>query len=109
MRRGDRSCLMHSVPHGSYFVLVDASRIQIPADFPFPDEVRKKPRDYQMCWFLGKVCDVVAIPVTAFYSDENAHVGENYIRFAFCKDNQIAEAGRRLQKVRARIHATPDD
>lgn len=101
--------LPYSVPHGSYFVLVDASRIQIPADFPFPDEVRKKPRDYQMCWFLAKVCDVVAIPVTAFYSDGHAHVGENYIRFAFCKDNQIAEAGRRLQKVRAWTHSTPDD
>lgn len=90
----------YTLPHGSYFVLVDASSIQIPADFEFPDEVLKKPRDYHMCWFIAKICDVVSIPVTAFYSDEGAHVGERYIRFAFCKDNQIVEAGHRLQQVR---------
>lgn len=92
--------LPYFIPHGSYFVLVDASGITIPPDFALPDAVRAKPRDYQMCWFLAKTCDVVAIPVTAFYSEENAHVGQKYIRFAFCKEHQISEAGRRLQQVR---------
>lgn len=92
--------LPYTIPYGSYFVLVDATNIQIPDDFAMPEQVRAKPRDYQVCWFIGKVCDVVAIPATAFYSSDGSAVGERFIRFAFCKDGQIREAAQRLQRVR---------
>lgn len=92
--------LAYSMPHGSYFVLVDATRIQIPADFELPPDVARRARDYHVCWFIAKVCDVVVLPVTAFCSPQGAHMGEKFIRFAFCKQNQIGEAARRLQKVR---------
>ncbi|PKI85487.1 hypothetical protein MVES_000584 [Malassezia vespertilionis] len=108
----DNLGLPYTVPHGSYFVLVDASSIHVPEDFPFPDAVLKKARDYQICWFIAKTCDVVVLPVTAFYSDEHAHAGDRYIRFTFCKDNQIGEAARRLEKDTSRLRSssrTPHD
>lgn len=37
--------------------------------------------------------------MTAFTSSANAHLYENYLRFAFCKDNEIDEAAKRLEKV----------
>ncbi|KAL4399904.1 arylformamidase [Malassezia pachydermatis] len=95
----DEVGLPYSVPFGSYFVLVDASRIQIPADFELPPEVKRKPRDYHVCWFIAKTCDVVVLPATAFYSEQHAHIGERFIRFAFCKDNQMEEASKRLRQV----------
>ena len=103
----DHLGLTYTMPHGSYFVLVDASNIRIPDDFDLPEQVRRKPRDYHVCWFVGKVCDVVAIPVTAFCSEEGIAMGERFIRFAFCKDGQMTEAGRRLQTVRAPRRLTP--
>jgi len=99
----DHLGLPYTVPHGSYFVLVDASSIRIPDDFEMPDEVRSKARDYHICWFIGHVCDVIVLPATAFYAENDAKFGERFIRFAFCKDNQLGEAARRLEKVRARL------
>lgn len=44
---------------------------------------------------------VGAIPPSAFFSKENAHIAENYVRFAFCKrDNVIEAASGRLQRLR---------
>lgn len=95
----DRLGLPYYVPHGSYFVLVDASAIRIPDDFELPPHVLAKPRDNHVCWFIAKTCDVVVLPATAFYSEEGAEIGQRFIRFAFCKDGQTAEAERRLQKL----------
>ena len=96
----DRLGLPYYVPHGSYFVLVDASSVRIPDDFDLPPQIKSKPRDFHVCWFISKTCDVVVLPVTAFYSEGSAHVGQRFIRFAFCKDGQIPEAFERLGKVR---------
>jgi kynurenine aminotransferase len=95
--------LPHTTPHGSYFVMADASRIRIPPEWPaankVPPAILAKPRDYLIAYFIAKICDVVAIPATAFYSSENAALGENFIRFSFCKDGQIEIAAQRLQKL----------
>ncbi|WFD33843.1 hypothetical protein MCUN1_000666 [Malassezia cuniculi] len=95
----DRLGLPYYVPYGSYFVLVDASSIRIPDDFEVPPHVAAKPRDYHVCWFIAKTCDVVVLPATAFYSESGAEIGQRFIRFAFCKDGQVPEAFKRLEKV----------
>jgi kynurenine aminotransferase len=36
-----------------------------------------------------------------FYCDEHAHIGENFARFAFCKDPELLHAaGKRLLKLK---------
>jgi aspartate/methionine/tyrosine aminotransferase len=49
---------------------------------------------FRVCYKYG----VVAIPITTFYSKEDKHLGENLIRWAFCKKTvDIEEAAKRLK------------
>lgn len=96
--------LSYTVPHGGYFIIADVSGITIPDEWTkendVPEGILKKPEDYLKAWFIAKVCDVVVIPATAFYSDKNGReIGKKYVRFSFCKDDQIEEAAPRLKKL----------
>ena len=85
------------VPSGGYFVLATIHRVD-PKHFYDPSDSVGK--DWQFCRWMTKVIGVNAIPVTAFCSSESRPTFENYVRFAFCKkDEDIAEAGVRLQKL----------
>ncbi len=65
-----------------------------------PQGILHKEEDYLKAWFIAKICDVVVIPATAFYSDKGGReVGKNYVRFSFCKDDQIEQAAPRLNKL----------
>lgn len=96
--------LKYTVPHGGYFIMADASKIHIPEKWvdenDVPEGILQKEEDYLKAWFIAKVCDVVVIPATAFYSDKGgSEVGKNYVRFSFCKDDQIEQAAPRLKKL----------
>lgn len=42
----------------------------------------------------------VRLTISKFYCDEHSNIGENYARFAFCKDVDILrQAAERLQKL----------
>jgi aspartate/methionine/tyrosine aminotransferase len=90
-------------PHGSYFILADTSAIdsskfldQAALDSGAPDSTR----DYQLCRWLTKDIGVAAIPPSAFYSAEHAHMAANFARFAFCKkDQSFEEASKRFKKL----------
>lgn len=44
---------------------------------------------------------MAAIPPTEFYTEQNAHEAENYLRFAVCKDDDVLEAAKeRLRGLR---------
>ena len=44
---------------------------------------------------------VAAIPPTEFYTDENMHLAEDYLRFAVCKEDDVLEkAKERLRGLR---------
>jgi aspartate/methionine/tyrosine aminotransferase len=90
-------------PQGSYFILADTSKIP---DEKFLDKEKlasgafDSTRDYQFCRWLIKEIGVAAIPPSAFYSREHAHMAANYARFAFCKkDESIDAAKERLAKL----------
>lgn len=96
--------LSYTIPHGGYFIIADASKIVIPQGWVeennVPEGILKKEEDYLKAWFIAKVCDVVVIPATAFYAEKGAaEVGKRYVRFSFCKDEQIEEAAPRLKKL----------
>ena len=63
---------------GSYFVVADA------APLGFPDAV-------EFCRELPHRAGVVAIPLSAFYSDANRHQARSLVRFAFCKKVDVLE------------------
>ncbi|KAG8414079.1 arylformamidase [Metarhizium acridum] len=93
--------LPYSEPEGGYFVLVNMKKVKVPADYPFPEHVASRPRDFKLAWFLIQEVGVAAIPPTEFYTDANAHLAEDYVRFAVCKDDGVLEeAKRRLRGLK---------
>ncbi|KAK2625913.1 hypothetical protein QTJ16_005225 [Diplocarpon rosae] len=96
--------LPFSDPEGGYFVLVNMKKVKIPADYPFPAQVQDRPRDFKLSWFLIQEVGVAAIPPTEFYTDKNAHIGEDWLRFAVCKEDEVLErAKERLRNLKKYI------
>lgn len=96
--------LPYSDPEGGYFVLVNMKKVKVPEDYPFPAHVASRPRDFKLAWFLIQELGVAAIPPTEFYTDKNAHLAEDYIRFAVCKSDEVLEdAKERLRGLKKYI------
>jgi kynurenine aminotransferase len=96
----DELGLAYTVPEGGYFVMVNFSKVQIPDDYQFPDEVViGKAKDFRVAYWLIKEIGVVAIPPTEFYTPKNAHIAEDFLRFAVCKDDEMLEQA--VQRLRA--------
>lgn len=75
------------IPQGTYFIMVDISRLGFPDDVTF-------------CRYLTTDIGVAAIPPSAFYF--NPADGAGLARFAFCKSRPtLEEAARRLLKLKA--------
>lgn len=77
----------YRVPEGTYFILADYT--------PF-----FKGTSTEFARYLTREIGVAAIPTEPFYSPQHASVGEGYVRFAFCKsDEMLAQVRLRLQKL----------
>ncbi|EJU06486.1 PLP-dependent transferase [Dacryopinax primogenitus] len=101
MKAFDKLGMTYVIPQGSYFLLLDISDVEWPEDFPFPQTIQGRGKDFKFCWFVAQAIGVSAIPVSEFYCNEHRHIGEKYARFAFCKDLATLElAGERLQKLK---------
>lgn len=73
------------MPQGTYFVMVDISKLDFADDVAF-------------CRYLTSEIGVAAIPPSAFY--HNPADGAGLARFAFCKEEKtLAEAAKRLQRL----------
>ncbi|KAJ3573354.1 hypothetical protein NP233_g2489 [Leucocoprinus birnbaumii] len=97
----DRLGLKYTLPEGSYFILLDISNLDFPEDYPFPESVLGRGRDFRACWFIAMEVGVSSIPVSEFYCEEHAGIGEVYARFAFCKDvDTLKAAAERLQNLK---------
>lgn len=91
-------------PEGGYFLLVNMAKVKLPEDYPFPPHVASRPRDFKLAWFLIQEVGVAAIPPTEFYTEGNAHLAEDYIRFAVCKNDDVLEqAKERLRSLKKYI------
>ena len=93
--------LPYSEPEGGYFVLANLGKVKLPKDYEFPSHVKDRPRDFKMSWFLIMELGVAAIPPTEFYTDENTYLGEDWLRFAVCKNDDVLESAKeRLRGLR---------
>lgn len=100
----DELGLPYSDPEGGYFLMVNMSKVQIPDGYLFPPHVASRPRDFRLAWFLIQELGVAAIPPTEFYTEQNAHVAEDYMRFAVCKPDDVLEGAKeRLRGLRKYI------
>ncbi|KAK3320649.1 pyridoxal phosphate-dependent transferase [Cercophora scortea] len=100
----DELGLPYSQPEGGYFVMVNLSKVALPADYAFPPHVAERPRDFKLAWFMIQELGVAAIPPSEFYTDANAHIVEDYLRFAVCKtDDVLEDAKERLRGLKKYI------
>ncbi|KAL4506698.1 hypothetical protein ABPG72_000269 [Tetrahymena utriculariae] len=86
------------VPEGGFFVICDISQVEVDPKY-FVDEKtgEKYTKDYAFSIWLCKEKGVTAIPCSVFYPPEYQYLGQNLVRFAFCKtEDTILEAGKRL-------------
>ncbi|KAI0729365.1 PLP-dependent transferase [Fomitopsis betulina] len=97
----DKLGMKYSRPQGTYFVLLDISSVHWPDNYPFPESLHGRGRDFKACWFIAMEAGVSAIPVSEFYCEQHTSIGENYARFAFCKDlDTLKHAAERLQNLK---------
>ncbi|KAI1821229.1 aminotransferase class I and II [Xylaria intraflava] len=102
----DELGLPYTDPEGGYFVMVNMAKVKLPADYPFPPHVASRPRDFKLAWFLIQEVGVAAIPPTEFYTDPNAWIAEDYMRFAVCKEDNVLETAKeRLRGLKKYIEA----
>ncbi|KAI2082641.1 arylformamidase [Ophidiomyces ophidiicola] len=94
----DELGIPYTDPDGGYFVLANMAAVKLPESYPFPPHIAGRPRDFKLFWFLAMEFGVGTIPPTEFYTDANAYIGEDWIRFAICKpDEDLEEAKTRLR------------
>jgi N-succinyldiaminopimelate aminotransferase len=85
----DSAGLKYFTPEGTYFVMADYS-----------DMFNGTPLEFTR--YLTREIGVACIPPESFYSQEHAHIGYGYVRFAFCKsDALLGQVQERLARLRA--------
>ncbi|CAF3478975.1 unnamed protein product [Rotaria socialis] len=85
------------IPDGGYFILADFSEFgdQFQSD---ADDMK----DFKFVRHLTKEKQLATIPVTGFYTADDRHLAENYIRFCFAKkDETLDKAIEILRKLKA--------
>ncbi|CAL4207496.1 unnamed protein product, partial [Meganyctiphanes norvegica] len=75
------------IPEGGYFIMADVRDISKKIDVGGDPKERK---DFRFVKWLSRNKKLQGIPPSAFYED-NKHIGENYIRFCFIKEDENLE------------------
>jgi len=80
--------LKYTAPEGTYFIMAD-----------FSDVFEGTPVEFTR--HLITEVGVACIPPESFYSQEHVQICHNYVRFAFCKsDDMLRQVKERLAKLR---------
>ena len=77
------------IPKGGYFVIVDISKVEVMEKYLYDEDGKKRSKDYAFAYQLANENKVVCIPCTPFYGSDHAHLGQKYVRFAFCKEQDL--------------------
>ena len=88
----DSGGLKYCAPQGTYFMLADYSQVFNGTPMEFTH-------------YLVKEVGVACIPPESFYSQEHRNIGHGYVRFAFCKsDDILRQVKDRLGKLQTSTH-----
>lgn len=90
-----KSGLTSIIPQGGYFVLADTSKFQ------FKFDSKKTTRDFAFCRWMIRTHGLGPIPISTFYTKQNAYLANNLARFAICKSDDLINSGlKRLKDVK---------
>lgn len=70
-------------------MLADISQAKIDEKYLHDENGEKRTRDYAFAYQLALENKVVCIPCSPFYDPSNVSEGEKYVRFAFCKGDEL--------------------
>src|SRR6266702_84597 len=88
----DSGGLKYCAPQGTYFMMADYSQVFNGTTMEFTH-------------YLVKEIGVACIPPESFYSQEHRNIGHGYVRFAFCKsDDILRQVKDRLGKLQTSTH-----
>ncbi len=73
-----------TIPQGGYFFMADWSPLADKCDLTTETDTQ---RDYRFTKWMVKNLGLQGIPPSAFYSSDHKHLGENYVRYCFFKDD----------------------
>lgn len=87
------------IPEGGFFAVCDISQEKehtISKNYGFEEDNLTKDKNFifnytkDFTFLLNMAIDrkVVGVPLTPFFTDENKHIGENFVRLAFCKQTK---------------------
>ncbi|CAH8429941.1 unnamed protein product [Schistosoma turkestanicum] len=83
-------------PIGGYFLVADISKIKVPLNEL--DQNESLSYDIKFNNWMMQNKGVSAIPMSVFYSTSNQHLGSNYLRFCFFKEDSTLESAYKLLK-----------
>ncbi|KAJ2601982.1 arylformamidase [Coemansia sp. RSA 1722] len=102
----DDAGLPYVVPDGAYYLLVNASAVRLPQDYPFPDAIASRGPNFRLAYFFIREFGVSGIPPAEFYCEPHRHLAGDYVRFAFCKtDEGLDAAAVALQKLKRHLQS----
>ncbi|XP_037956045.1 kynurenine--oxoglutarate transaminase 3 isoform X2 [Teleopsis dalmanni] len=84
-----------TVPEGGYFMLADWTNLEKQINI---NEEKDKYRDYKFTKWMTKNMGLQGIPPSAFYSEQNKNLGENFVRYCFIKKQENLEKAAELLK-----------
>ena len=104
LEEGVRRCGMTPMAgQGGILLMADTSDVVVPERYLnecTPAAPNGVSRDWALCRYLAFEAGVIAIPASPFFSEGNKHMGENYVRFAFCKgDDTLRLACDKMEKL----------
>lgn len=74
------------MPEGAYFLVGDISEADVKQEFVLEGEEGKKySKDFAYAINMANKQKVNITPLSIFYTPEHRHLGDNYVRFSFCK------------------------
>ncbi|KAK5650182.1 hypothetical protein RI129_001211 [Pyrocoelia pectoralis] len=89
------------IPEGGYFIMADYSPIAKDVDL---STEKDKYKDYRFTKWMTKNVGLQGIPSTAFYSEPNKNLSENFVRYCFIKeDHNLQKAADLLLNWRAGV------
>jgi len=80
--------MVPTVPEGGYFMLADWTSLGNKIDLSSEPD---KWKDYKFTKWMSKNVKLQGIPPSAFYSEQNKGLGENFVRYCFIKNDDTLQ------------------
>ena len=84
-----------TIPEGGYFMLADFSSLEPKIDFSSETDPAN---DYRFVKWMTKHRKLQGIPPSAFYSEGNKQLAQNYVRYCFIKKDETLDDAEKIFK-----------